>query len=126
MKKPFIKILTILSIIFISFFVGRTSAFADEKCYWISPLTYMNEFGLPSNIQSKIEYESNEGSYKGKYGPDTSAMVNLTSYRLKYNGSKYDIGYSVETLPHSPKGATLNEQGGYNIWMKLISKVKKN
>lgn len=125
MKKPFIKIITILSIIFISFSIGKTSAFADEKCYWISPLTYMNEFGLPSNIQSKIEYESNEGSYKGKYGPDTRAIVNLTSYRLKYNGSKYDIGYSVETLPHSPKGATLNEQGGYNIYLDETYKQSK-
>jgi len=125
MKKPFIKIITILSIIFISFFIEKNSVFADEKCYWISPLTYMNEFGLPSNIQSKIEYESNEGSYKGKYGPDTSAIVNLTSYRLKYNGSKYDIGYSVETLPHSPKGATLNEQGGYNIYLDETYKQSK-
>ncbi len=49
MKKPFIKILIILSIIFISFFVGKTSAFADENNWWhcnyISPLTFLNNDG---------------------------------------------------------------------------------
>ena len=126
MKKPFIKILTILSIIFISFSIGKTSAFADEKCYWISPLTYMNEYGLPSNIKSQVQYETNESGYKGKFGPDVSVTVSLTSYRLKYNGSKFDIGYSIEKLPHLPKKAKLNEQNGYNIYLDETYSTTKN
>ena len=138
MKKPFIKILTILSIIFISFFAGEGTVLGDgggghftaepesSKCYWISPLTYMNEYGLPSNVKSQVEYESDKSGYKGKFGPDVSETVGLTSYRLKYNGSKFDIGYSVEELSYLPKGASLNEQGGYNIYLDETYSTKKN
>lgn len=113
MKNTFIKILTILTIIFISFFIKEDKV-AAETCRWISPLSFINENGLPSKILSHVEYE--DGS--GIFGPDALSIKALTSYRLKYDGSNYKIGYSVEKLNPTPKGnPTLNSEGGYNIWL---------
>lgn len=117
MKKTFIKFLTILTIIFISFFIGENKAFA-ESCYWISPLSYIDANGLPSNIVSSVEYETSDSAYKGIRGPDVKDTQSLTSYRLKYNGKNYSIGYAVNKLKYTPRGnPKLNSEGGYNIYL---------
>lgn len=76
MKKPFIKILTILSIIFISFFVGKTSAFAATQCEWYT-------------FESGIYYDSSSKTYKPAHNFETF------SYKLEYKkvtGRDFKIG----------------------------------
>lgn len=109
MKKSFVKIVTIFSIIFMSFFINK-SVVSAETCRWISPLTYLNENNLPSLVQSQVVYKTNN---QAKH----SETQSLTSFRLKYDGS-YRIGYAVSKFNTAPKGnPSLNGEGGYNIYL---------
>lgn len=109
MKKSFVKVVAIFSIIFMSFFMNKSVVNA-ETCRWVSPLTYLNENNLPSLIQSQVVYKTNsETSY--------SEIQSLTSFRLKYDGSN-KIGYAVSKFNTTPKGSpSLNGEGGYNIYL---------
>lgn len=53
MKKPFIKILTVLSIIFISFFVGKTSALAACRYYTNTSIVVGNDLISGHDIKNK-------------------------------------------------------------------------
>lgn len=109
MKKSFVKIVIMFSLIFMSFFIDKSVVNA-ETCKWISPLTYLNENNLPSLIQSQIVYKTNNES-------SHSEVQNLTSFRLKYDGN-YKIGYAVTKLNENPSGnLSLNSEGGYNIYL---------
>lgn len=109
MKKSFVKVVAIFSIIFISFFMNKSVVNA-ETCRWVSPLTYLNENNLPSLIQSQVVYKTNSET-------SHSEIQSLTSFRLKYDGS-YKIGYAVSKFNTTPKGSpSLNGEGGYNIYL---------
>lgn len=109
MKKSFVKIVTIFSIIFMSFFINKSVVNA-ETCRWVSPLTYLNENNLPSLIQSQVVYKTNSET-------SHSEIQSLTSFRLKYDDS-YKIGYAVSKFNTTPKGSpSLNGEGGYNIYL---------
>lgn len=109
MKKSFVKVVAIFSIIFMSFFMNKSVVNA-ETCRWVSPLTYLNENNLPSLIQSQVVYKTNSET-------SHSEIQSLTSFRLKYDGS-YKIGYAVSKFNTTPKGSpSLNGEGGYNIYL---------
>ena len=109
MKKSFVKVVAIFSIIFMSFFINKSVVNA-ETCRWVSPLTYLNENNLPSLIQSQVVYKTNSET-------SHSEIQSLTSFRLKYDDS-YKIGYAVSKFNTTPKGSpSLNGEGGYNIYL---------
>lgn len=109
MKKSFVKVVAIFSIIFMSLFINKSVVNA-ETCRWVSPLTYLNENNLPSLIQSQVVYKTNSET-------SHSEIQSLTSFRLKYDDS-YKIGYAVSKFNTTPKGSpSLNGEGGYNIYL---------
>lgn len=91
MGKKVLNILILLSMIVIIFFIKIRGVMA-LTCEWISPLTYINENNLPTNIESVISYEA--GTQK-----NTARTVTVTSFLLKYDGKKSDdftYGYGIE------------------------------
>lgn len=137
MKKPFIKILTILSIIFISFFVEKNSALAKEfyTCDYISPLTYIDQNDKPTQIELilhyKIPYEIG-GTTKllpgTKYGWEKVLSDNyMNSFcMIKTENEKYRLGIKLynpikknETISSSTS-ISINQ---YNIGIDTTLKI---
>lgn len=59
MKKSFVKVVAIFSIIFMSFFIKSMSVSATEyyNCDYSSPLTYMDENNIPTNLQLSLKFK---------------------------------------------------------------------
>lgn len=111
MKKPFIKIITILSIIFISFSIGKTSAFAKEfyTCDYISPLTYIDQNDKPAQIELSLNYQV----------PYERGGLNLLP------GTKYGWE-NVLSDNYMNSFCMIKENEKYRLGIKLYNPIKKN
>lgn len=109
MKKPFIKILIILSIIFISFFVGKTSALASGfensiKCTYVLPIDYnIGNVGNLNSEELKITYEDGNFVYVNTYNNNPNEKFKEGSFNKYINGkgdgSKEKRGENYRTCP---------------------------
>lgn len=111
MKKPFIKIITILSIIFISFFIEKNSVFAEEiyTCDYISPLTYIDQNDKPAQIELRLNY----------IVPYERGGLNLLP------GTKYDWE-NVLSDNYMNSFCMIKENEKYRLGIKLYNPIKKN
>jgi len=109
MKKPFIKILTVLSIIFISFFVGKTSALASGfensiKCTYVLPIDYnIGNVGNLNSEELEIIYEDGNLVYVNTYNNNPNEKFKEGSFNKYINGkgdgSKEKRGENYRTCP---------------------------
>lgn len=58
MKKSFVKVVAIFSIIFMSFFMNKSVVSATEyyNCDYSSPLTYIDDNNIPTNLQLSLKF----------------------------------------------------------------------
>ena len=120
MKKPFIKILTILSIIFISFFVGKNGAFADENNWWhcnyISPLTFLNNDGsratrVDIRFSYVQQYENQTLFWKTKSQFIEKTRLTMSAFCLDASASSKENRYApgfktIKPLIDNTEGVT--------------------